>query len=144
MLARDVGHVLEQHGYPPVNGDDRQDLMARLWDFIYVARGVLGDVEARLNSVAAPLRTYTAPGALSSADCIATAHELRRLKDARLVVVTALGEDDVLHLGSSADDTPAVGAATERIMEAIEGVASPHAQVVESHTYVVGERGAAS
>lgn len=38
LLARDVGRVLSDHGYPRVNGDDRDELESLLADFIYGAQ----------------------------------------------------------------------------------------------------------
>lgn len=145
MLARDVGIVLEQHGYPPVRGLDRRELENLLFGYVYAARGDEGDVEKRLNAgVAAPLRTFTPAGALGSADCVATAHELRRLKGARTVVVVALGDDGVLHMGSAADKSPVIDDVTERLLDAVEAVAAPGAGAMESRVFTVPDREGAS
>lgn len=97
QLARDVGLVLEQHGFPRVNGADRADLEKRLFEFLYGSRGAAGELERRLNGTAPPL--VSDEGALDSYDCAAVAHELRRKRGAAGAVVIAMDDQNHVFTG---------------------------------------------
>lgn len=52
QLARDVGLVIEQHGYPRVNGADRTDLAAVLYEFLHVPRDAAERLVAMRDAIA--------------------------------------------------------------------------------------------
>jgi hypothetical protein len=144
MLARDVGVVLEQHGYPRVNGGDRANLEKKLIEFLYATPG-LEAIEQRLNAGAArPLRTMKPASAVAAADCTAAAHEMRVLRPVQLVVVAAIGNDGALCIGSAADEGRVLSAITDRMFDALEGACMTEGRVVEDAVHVVPAAGAAS
>lgn len=147
-LLAELMAVLEMNGYPPVGpGADRDALADAMFRFLHLERDqLLGQIEARLNGLHAPLRSHTAPGPLSSADCCAAAHEMRRLKEARLVLVVAIGApgDDVLHMGTAADRGSALDEIAERMLDAVGQVAAPGGDVVESRVFDIAASGGAS
>jgi hypothetical protein len=143
-LARDVGVVLEQHAYDRLTSERRDRLEALLFEFLYVTPG-MEDVEQRLNAgVARPLRTLAPSKEVSSADCCATAHELRVLRPVQLAVVAAIGDDGNLYLGTAADEGPLLDDLTERVLTAIERACMTDGEIVENAVHMVPLRGRAS
>lgn len=141
-----MGLLLEQHAYGRSTVSELAELEQVLFRFLYVARGGLGAVEQRLNSgVARPLRTLATPaGAMSSADCCATAHELRVLKPVQLALVVAVGNDGHMYMGTAADEGEVLDVLTERLLDAVESVCSPDARTVVNEVHVVPRQERAS
>jgi len=141
MLARDVGRVLEHHGYPRVNGEDRTELEGLLIEFIYGSRGAPGELEARLNGTAAPL--VSDEGGIDSYECVAVAHELRRKRGADGALVLAMDADDVLHIGCAVEPQSKMDFLSGRLLALLDDLG--HDQIAPvALDLVVNESGRAS
>lgn len=97
-MARDVRSVLGQHGFWDV---DRAELAKMLHEVLFGSRGAAGELEARINGTAAPL--VSDEGKLDAYDCLAAAHELRRVKGAQGALVIAMSSDGHLSSAVAAD-----------------------------------------
>jgi hypothetical protein len=138
MLARDVGVVLERHGYPRVNGRDRAELEKRLVAFIYGARGAEGELEQRLNGTAAPL--VSPEGKLDSYDCAAVAHEIRRKRGAEGAIVVAIDEQNRVHIGCAVEPQSQADFLASKVMSVLDDVSHDAIQDVVLDL-VVNEKG---
>jgi hypothetical protein len=129
-LARNVGAVLEQHGYPRVTGEARIELEKRLFEFCYGSRGAAGELERRLNGTAPPL--VSDEGALDSYDCAEMAHELRRLHGAEGAIVIAIDPANRVYIGMAVPKEPGSqpDLLAAHLMRRIDEVADVHIQDV--------------
>jgi hypothetical protein len=147
MLARNVGLLLEQHAYDRLDGEDRDELEKVLYAFLYGSRGAAGELEKRLNGTAAPL--VSDEGKLDSYDCLAAAHELRRVKGAQGALVIAMGEDGHLRSAVAAEEGSMMDIVGNEVINnlgavlAKRGWKAPDMQDVAME-FTVGEGGKAS
>lgn len=142
MLARDVGRVLEQHGYPKVNGNDRIELEKRLVEFLHGSRGAAGELESRLNGTAAPL--VSDEGGLDAYECVAVAHELRRKRGADGALVIAMDEQNRLHVGCAVEPQSQMDFLSGKLLGLLDGLAEPGSIEPYVLDMVVNEQGQAS
>jgi hypothetical protein len=124
-LARDVGRVLEQHGFPRVNGEAREELEQLLYEFCYVPRQLAADLARGSITPGrpSPPQTFTVEGPLCSEDCIASAHELREVKGANGALVIAMDDDDVLHCGCSVEAGSKMDIVSARLLAKLDDMA---------------------
>lgn len=137
-LARDVGRVLEQHAYPRVNGDDRVELAAKLFEFLYVSRGAAGEMEKRINGVCAPL--VSDEGGLDAYDCVAVAHEVRRKRGAQGALVLAMDEKDHIHIGCAVAPQSQADFAFGRLLAALDELGTAQVEPIVLDLVINEER----
>jgi len=141
----EVAAVLEMHGFPPVHRHLAvMRLRSALAGFVYGENTatVAAELETRINAAASA--TYTPAGKLSSEDCCASAHELRRLKGANGALVIVRDAEGHYHMGSAVDEGSRFESVSDHLMAELERYLGPKTSVVRNHVFSVDESGGVS